>query len=34
VEANAETRAAMERRLALEKLDEKPFETVRLDTID
>ena len=33
-EVNTETRAAIERRLALEKLDEKPFETVRLDTID
>ena len=29
-----ETREEVERRLALDKLDEKPFETVRLDTID
>ena len=29
-----ETREEIERRLALEKLDAKPFETVRLDTID
>ena len=29
-----EPRDEVERRLALEKLDEKPFETVRLDTID
>ena len=29
-----ESREAAERRLALDKLDEKPFETVRLDTID
>lgn len=29
-----ERREEVERRLALEKLDEKPYETVRQDTID
>ena len=29
-----ESRAEVERRLAMEKLEEKAFETVRLDTIE
>jgi len=34
VHANNETRAEAERRLALGKLDERPFDMVRLATID